>query len=340
MQYFFAVVQKDSGSAYGVSFPDLPGCFSAADKLEDVVSNAIEAIELWFESQELIEPRSIEAIRAKVGGDLAEGAFLIAVPWLEKSQGHARCGDTEDNRHRSAIWEHDISRWVIENAVTLSERSRFCAQNSLKFAIHADALRSQFPAVATFCALHAQEEAVAAFIWAAKSCGNKARAGKINIRDHQSKALVSIMAARVVNAVVKERLAITVAPDGDGIAYRVRSHDGLRYGVLHLSSFYIDVEEASLTNDLTYLGTIPRMDEINAEVNRAAELRNATLYASKKGMPTGFIELQKDVESAIKMALGLIWASIDLHSDPEQGGPFVATILDTMIQINEARPKK
>jgi hypothetical protein len=33
MKYFYAVVHKDEGSAFGVHFPDLPGCFSAADDL-------------------------------------------------------------------------------------------------------------------------------------------------------------------------------------------------------------------------------------------------------------------------------------------------------------------
>ena len=31
MNVYFALIHKDSGSAYGVTFPDLPGCFSAAD---------------------------------------------------------------------------------------------------------------------------------------------------------------------------------------------------------------------------------------------------------------------------------------------------------------------
>jgi predicted RNase H-like HicB family nuclease len=37
MQYYHGVVHKDVDSAFGVSFPDLKGCFSAADDLESVV---------------------------------------------------------------------------------------------------------------------------------------------------------------------------------------------------------------------------------------------------------------------------------------------------------------
>lgn len=87
MKYFYAVVHKDEGSAYGVHFPDLPGCFSAADDLNDVVPNAIEAMELWLEDRAEPEPEasSAERIRELAAGDLAEGAFLVLVPRMTTS---------------------------------------------------------------------------------------------------------------------------------------------------------------------------------------------------------------------------------------------------------------
>ena len=80
MQTFFALVHKDSDSAYGVTFPDLPGCFSAADSLDQLVSNACEALELWFDDAEDVDPRAADEIAAEVADDLAQGAFLLAVP--------------------------------------------------------------------------------------------------------------------------------------------------------------------------------------------------------------------------------------------------------------------
>ena len=80
MKYFYAVVHKDEGSAYGVAFPDMPGCFSAANDLNDVVPNAIEAMELWLEDQAEPEASSVERIRELAAEDLAAGAFLILVP--------------------------------------------------------------------------------------------------------------------------------------------------------------------------------------------------------------------------------------------------------------------
>lgn len=80
MKTYFAVVHKDNDSAYGVSFPDLPGCFSAADRIEDVLPNACEALELWFEDAADVEPSAIEDVQRAAADDLADGAFLLAVP--------------------------------------------------------------------------------------------------------------------------------------------------------------------------------------------------------------------------------------------------------------------
>jgi predicted RNase H-like HicB family nuclease len=85
MKYFYAIVHKDAGSAYGVHFPDLPGCFSAADDLEDVVPNAVEAMELWLEDQPEPAASDVSEVRARAAEDLAEGAFLIAVPRMTTS---------------------------------------------------------------------------------------------------------------------------------------------------------------------------------------------------------------------------------------------------------------
>lgn len=43
------VIHKDSESCYGVTVPDLPGCFSAGDTVEDAMMQAVEAIECYLE---------------------------------------------------------------------------------------------------------------------------------------------------------------------------------------------------------------------------------------------------------------------------------------------------
>lgn len=85
MKTFFALVHKDEDSAYGVSFPDVPGCFSAADRLEEVIAQAGEALALWFEHGGDAKPRDLDAISVEVADELSQGAFLIAVPLLTQS---------------------------------------------------------------------------------------------------------------------------------------------------------------------------------------------------------------------------------------------------------------
>ncbi len=43
------VIHKDPESCYGVTVPDLPGCFSAGDTIEDAMTQTVEAIECYVE---------------------------------------------------------------------------------------------------------------------------------------------------------------------------------------------------------------------------------------------------------------------------------------------------
>lgn len=84
MRHFIGVVHKEEDSAYGIQFPDVPGCYSAADDLDGLSAAASEALALWFEDAPPVEPRSLEALREdrEVREALAEGAFLFAVPLI------------------------------------------------------------------------------------------------------------------------------------------------------------------------------------------------------------------------------------------------------------------
>ena len=50
MNYVVAIEPGDKRHAFGVAVPDLPGCFSAGDSLDDALANTREAIELWLET--------------------------------------------------------------------------------------------------------------------------------------------------------------------------------------------------------------------------------------------------------------------------------------------------
>ena len=80
--HYVAVIDKDPGSAYGVHFPEVPGCYSAADSFEDIVPNAIEALSLFFEDGDPVPPRGLEAVRDQVAENIAEGAVLMMIPYV------------------------------------------------------------------------------------------------------------------------------------------------------------------------------------------------------------------------------------------------------------------
>jgi predicted RNase H-like HicB family nuclease len=50
MTHYLAIVDHEPGKAVGVWFPDLKGCFSAGDTLEEALLNAQEALLLYAES--------------------------------------------------------------------------------------------------------------------------------------------------------------------------------------------------------------------------------------------------------------------------------------------------
>ncbi|KPL67394.1 CopG family transcriptional regulator [Erythrobacter sp. SG61-1L] len=103
MIYHFAIVHKDPGSAYGVTFPGLPGCFSAADTQDEIVPNAVEALALWLEGEGERVPIGLDEVRATHADDLAAGAFIVSVPLIRNSGKMVRANISMDGGALAAI---------------------------------------------------------------------------------------------------------------------------------------------------------------------------------------------------------------------------------------------
>ena len=75
MKYPVAI-QKDKDSCYGVTVPDIPGCFSAGESLDEAMNNVQEAIsshlEILAEDQELAPKTSL--VDSHVGNNDYAGA--------------------------------------------------------------------------------------------------------------------------------------------------------------------------------------------------------------------------------------------------------------------------
>ena len=70
MRQYIALIHKDAGSDYGVSFPDLPGCVTAGVDLDDARRMAEEALALHLagmaeDAEPIPEPSSLEAVMAE-----------------------------------------------------------------------------------------------------------------------------------------------------------------------------------------------------------------------------------------------------------------------------------
>lgn len=50
MKYPIVIEPGSDTTAFGVEVPDLPGCFSAGDTLDEAIENSKEAIALWIET--------------------------------------------------------------------------------------------------------------------------------------------------------------------------------------------------------------------------------------------------------------------------------------------------
>jgi predicted RNase H-like HicB family nuclease len=123
MKTFYAIVQKDPDSAFGVQFPDAPGCFSAADALADVLPNAAEALSLYFDDTPTPDPSDLEAIRAAAADDLYAGAFLLAVPLIERDSRVVRANISLDKGTLDAIDAAATARGLTRSAF-LAEAAR------------------------------------------------------------------------------------------------------------------------------------------------------------------------------------------------------------------------
>jgi predicted RNase H-like HicB family nuclease len=68
MHYPIAIEPATATTAWGVVVPDLPGCFSAGNTLEEATAQAEHAVAAWIETafdagQAIPAPSDIEALR-------------------------------------------------------------------------------------------------------------------------------------------------------------------------------------------------------------------------------------------------------------------------------------
>jgi predicted RNase H-like HicB family nuclease len=116
MRQYIALIHKDAGSDYGVSFPDLPGSVTAGVDLDDAMRMAEEALALHLtgmaEDGEVIpEPSSLETIMADRENRDAVAVLVKAPPPPAEA--------VEDNLALSQYELEQIDKFAAEHGYTL-----------------------------------------------------------------------------------------------------------------------------------------------------------------------------------------------------------------------------
>lgn len=106
MKPLYALIHQEDDSAFGLSFPDLPGCFAASDNEDDIYSNAADALTLFLEDLDTIPAqRSLSDLRIDpdIAAELAQGAMLVPIHYVYPSGVTKRANLTIDQALLQAI---------------------------------------------------------------------------------------------------------------------------------------------------------------------------------------------------------------------------------------------
>ena len=90
MTHYVAIVEEEEGKAVGVWFPDLPGCFSAGDTLDQAMLNAREALALYADAlredgRPMPSPRTLTELKADAEAAADIEAYMVALIPFESS---------------------------------------------------------------------------------------------------------------------------------------------------------------------------------------------------------------------------------------------------------------
>ena len=129
MEYYVALVHKEKGSSYGISFPDFPGCVTAADSYAAAVEQAAEALAFHVEGMQqdgtdIPAPRSLESIR-KAADDWVDfkNAIVAMVPLMPPPSEPQAISASLDKSLLSAIDRYAGAASMTRSAV-LSEGAK------------------------------------------------------------------------------------------------------------------------------------------------------------------------------------------------------------------------
>ncbi|MGD0867248.1 MAG: type II toxin-antitoxin system HicB family antitoxin [Rhizomicrobium sp.] len=109
--------------AYGVVFPDLPGCTAMGKTMDDALGNACEALRDWVVVTEegggkIPRPRNLETLRREpdVRKALADGAGLATIPLVRETGKPVKANLSIDSGVLAAMDEEAARRSLTRSA--------------------------------------------------------------------------------------------------------------------------------------------------------------------------------------------------------------------------------
>lgn len=125
MKTYIAVIHKDKGSDFGVSFPDFPGCVTAGATIDEAKDLAIEALELQIKG--MIEDGEVIPVASKLENimkDYSDALSFIVVPVSMPETRSVRINITMPENIL-----HDIDAYAKSHGLS---RSSFLAKSAYK----------------------------------------------------------------------------------------------------------------------------------------------------------------------------------------------------------------
>jgi predicted RNase H-like HicB family nuclease len=129
------VIHKENDSDYGVTVPDLPGCFSAGSSIDEALLEVVEAIEchiegLLIDGEPVPLPQKIEDHQANP--DFAEGVWALVTVDISKLSGKSkRVNITLPERVLAVMDEYAAQRGETRSGLIAQAAMEFIAARSL-----------------------------------------------------------------------------------------------------------------------------------------------------------------------------------------------------------------
>ena len=119
---YYGILEKEPGTLWGVWFPDVPGCITAAETADEASQMAVVALREHLEGAEAPKASSIEALMADadVIEAQARGGILFRVPYLPNDAATVRINVTLERGTLSAIDEAASARGMTRSAFLAS----------------------------------------------------------------------------------------------------------------------------------------------------------------------------------------------------------------------------